>query len=68
MILKVALELLFFFNLLFKRKIISFWHVLSSQRSVSLRTQCAAAIITLTQMHIAILWVLCTWGKRARTI
>ena len=42
--------------------------MLSSQKSVSLEKQCAAAIISLTQMHIAILWVLVLGGMRTLTI
>ena len=34
---------------------------MSSQKSVSLRKRCTAPIITLTQMHITIVWVLGTW-------
>ena len=36
---------------------------MSNQKSVSLKKRCTAAIIKLTQMLIAILWVLGTWGK-----
>ena len=55
---------LIFCNLLLKRKIITFYHVLSSQNLVSLKKRCTAALITLTQMHIAILLVFGSRGKQ----